>query len=345
MSELDQLRDVVEAKRRATGIVIPVYLPPGTDADLGSTMVRTTVAAFVREVEDPACLCVTVDGRDAGEDLVRDLAEEYGVATSCSEVNRGKLSSLRAGIQILLEKRGLSYFAAVDQDGDHFANELGNFVRAARHTEKSVSTDNVLVLGRRISRHRPMGLLRGELEELADRVLLDALHYRAAKSESPLRLQFALTLDEFPDFHSGYKLYTRRAAEAVFGGSPRLCGVDESCYYRHACEAVMTVEAMESGAWLVVVNRSTLDDQPVTAFGQLNRQRLVADKIIWPCKRLAVPVDFVDQWMRNHMPRLLLVTLVPEGREELLGIRRLVLEAWGASDETGPEPLARPEFM
>ena len=115
--------------------------------------------------------------------------------------------------------------------------------------------------------------------------------------------------------------------------------------HRHACEAVMTVEALESGAWLVVVNRSTLDEQPVTAFGQMNRQRLVADKIIWPLKRLAVPVEFVDQWLRNHMPRLLLVTLVPEGREELLEIRRLVLEAWGASDETGPEPLARPEFM
>ena len=56
---------------------------------------------------------------------------------------------------------------------------------------------------------------------------------------------------------------------------------------------------------------------------------MVADKIIWPCKRLGVPASFVDQWLRNHMPRLLLNTLAPEGKEELLQIRRLVLAAFG----------------
>ena len=72
--------------------------------------------------------------------------------------------------------------------------------------------EEVLVLGRRSSKQRPLGFLRGELEELADRVLLDALAYDAAVSGVPLRLECATAVEEYPDFHSGYKLFSRRTA-------------------------------------------------------------------------------------------------------------------------------------
>ena len=35
----------------------------------------------------------------------------------------------------------------------------------------------------------------------------------------------------------GYKLFTRATAADVFLSEPRLAGVPEDCYYRHACEA------------------------------------------------------------------------------------------------------------
>ena len=72
------------------------------------------------------------------------------------------------------EQTGNNNYAIVDQDGDHFAYELPNLVRAALHITSHNHRERVIVLGRRISRHRPMGLLRGELEEYADRILLDA---------------------------------------------------------------------------------------------------------------------------------------------------------------------------
>jgi len=187
----------------------------------------------------------------------------------------------------------------------------------------------VLVLGRRSSKHRPMGLLRGELEELADRILLDALYYDAARNGRPLPLEYATAHEEYPDFHSGFKLYSSGVLESVFLSEPERCGLDTDAYYRHGCEAVATVEALQAGARLVLVGRSTFNEQPVSSFGQYDRGRMVADKIIWPCKRLGVPAPFVDQWLRNHMPRLLLNTLAPEGKEELLQIRRLVLAAFG----------------
>jgi hypothetical protein len=92
-----------------------------------------------------------------------------------------------------------------------------------------------------------------------------------------------------------------------------------------------------------VANRSTVDEQPISTFGLLNRQQMVVDKIIWPCKRLGIPAAFVDQWLRNHMPRLLLGTLTPEGKGELLEIYHQVMGAYGISSEE--DPLMRPLFI
>ena len=103
----------------------------------------------------------------------------------------------------------------------------------------------------------------------------------------------------------------------------------------------MTVEALEHGTHLGIVNRSTLNEQPFTTFGLLNLSQLVADKIIWPCKRLDIPAAFVRQWMANHAPRLLLNTLAPAGQKELARIQELVLAAFGQEPDSGPplQPL------
>jgi hypothetical protein len=338
-------RQALSALRDATGVVIPVYLPEKVDSALATRLLLDTVHGCVREVERPEAICLSADGEGPSVAAADAVARECGVQYVAARRNRGKLSALRLGMKRLMENGRFKYLATVDQDGDHFPNELVNLVRAARHIEKSVAANRVMVLGRRISRHRPMGFLRGELEEFADRMLLDALQYNAAATGKPLQLQFTTALDEFPDFHSDFKLFSRAAAEAVFLSKPKLAGASEDAYYRHAVEAVLTVESVLAGAFLVSVNRSTLDEQPVTTFGLLNRQRMVADKIIWPCKRLKIPARFVAQWMSNHLPRLLLGSYLPDGREELLGIRCLVLSAFGLKCLPADSCIARPEFV
>ena len=321
-----------DAMRRHTGIVIPVYFPAAADSDLGRALLADNVRAYVQQVDDPGRVCLSVDGAAHGLEIAEALASECGVTAVCTPENKGKMNGLRHGVQALWEREELRYIAAVDSDGDHFANELLNLVRAATHVQAREGGE-VLVLGRRSSKHRPMGLLRGELEELADRVLLDALVFRAAHSGRPMQMEYATTHEEYPDFHSGFKLYSRGVVEPVFLAEPELCSLDPAAYYRHGCEAVAVVEALSAGARLVLVARSTFNEQPVSAFGQYNRERLVADKIIWPCKRLDIPPPFVGQWLRNHLPRLLLNTLVPEGKQELLQIRRLVLEAFDLPED------------
>ena len=332
--------------RRETGIVIPVYMPPGVDAGAGEALLRDTVAIYCRQVADPAVICLCVDGEACGADVVSRIADEYPISTSIVPENRGKLFAIRNGVRTLFDQRYFTYIALVDQDGDHFGNELLNFIRVARHIAGRIGSDQVLILGQRRSLHRPMGFLRGEMEELADRVLLDALHYHAAVTGRPLRLEYALAMDEAPDFHSGYKLVDRTTADAVFLGEPQLAGVDEACYYRHGVESVITVETLEAGAYLGTVTRSTINEQPISTFGLYNRIQLVADKMIWPCRRLGIPPRFVRQWLANHIPRLLLSTMAPEGRHELEQIRQAVMK--GVGEEQGgdeDEPLLQPLFV
>lgn len=333
-----------ETLRKRTGVVIPAYLSPDIDRVRGGCLLRDTVAAYARQVDDPTHVCICVDGEQHGADLASKLGQELGVSVHVAPLNRGKLAAARNGMGVLLAGGGLEYVAVVDQDGDHFANELLNLVRAAQHIVGHTGQDRVLVIGRRSSRHRPMGFLRGELEEFADRVLMDALCYHSAICGQPLRLEYAFSLDEFPDVHSGYKLFSRSVAEQVFRTDPRLEGVSESCYYRHACEAVMTVEALLHGAYLGTVNRSTFNEQPITTFGRYNIAQLVADKIVWPCRRLDIPLPFVRQWMANHTPRLLLQTLAPMGQDEVRRITGLVLSTLG---ESSPEvsPPIQPIFV
>jgi len=330
MVDIPSFQQASDVMHHRTGVVIPVYFPEDVDRTLGAALLRDNVGLYCEQVADPKRICLTVDGKAHGEDVVAALASDLGVSMCVGEVNRGKLNGVGNGMKYLLSEYDLDFLTVVDQDGDHFGNELLNFVRTALH----IGLERVLVLGNRVSRHMPMGLLRGELEELADRVLLDALSYYAVKTDRPLRLEYANVLDEFPDFHSGYKLFSRKSAEDVFLGEVQMAGCSETCYYRHACEAVMVVEALVNGGYLGVVNRRTLNEQPISTFGLYNRQELIADKMIWPCKRLDVPPHFVKQWLDNHIPRLLLGTMVPGGKEELGGIRKLVLEAFGV-DGTG----------
>ena len=326
-------------------MVIPVYFPQEIDTPCGEQLLRDTVASYVHHVADPAAICLSVDGADFGADIATRLANEFGVVSEVSPANHGKLHSAAVGVQKLLENPALRYFTVVDQDGDHFANELLNLVRAAESIRSQTGTDRILVLGQRRSRHHPMGFYRGELEELADRILLDALSYHAAISGVPLRLEYANALSEFPDFHSGYKLFDRSTAICVFTSEPKQMGTSNRCYYHHACEAVMTVEALLHEAYLGTVQRTTTNEQPVSTFNLYGNSRLTADMIIWPCKRLGVPLPFVRQWLANNTARLLLCTLAPEGKALVEEIGQIVINAFGNETEESETPHLRPPFV
>lgn len=341
------IHEAINALEAHSGVVIPVYLGRNNDPDQSLAILGSTVEMFVREVNDPQHICLAVDGPEAGIPIATEVSRIYGVQMVVGERNRGKFGALLHGMQTLFANDTLRYFAAVDQDGDHFGNDLLNFVRAALHIEGETGSEaRVMVLGNRASRHRPLGFLRAEQEELCNHLLFDALTYAATVSGHPLHLEYLTTTDPLPDFHSGYKFFSRATAHAVFAQEPPLMQLSETAAYRHACEAVMTVEAYLSGATLAAINRRTFDEQPLSLFANYNRASLAADMILWPCKRLGIPGNFVAQWLTNHLPTLLLGTLAPQGQSELLAIRDRVLTAYHLDPATiQPAPFTRPRFI
>ena len=345
MTQFIHFQHGTDVMRHETGIVVPVYLPPDVDTEMGERLLRDNVATFVQQVAGPASICLSVDGPECGLDAARAIAGDYNTEISTAPENKGKLNAVFHGMRTLLKHARFRYLAIVDQDGDHFGNELLNAVRTAEHIAAHNCSDQVMVLGQRRSRHRPMGFLRGDLEELADRVLMDVLLYHAAITGKPLRLEYPLLMDEYPDFHSGFKLFDRVTAQSIFQNEPDLAGASETCYFRHGVESVLTVEALEAGAYLGAFTRSTVNEQPISTFGLFNRIQLVADKIIWPSRRLKIPHQFIRQWMANHMPRLLLSTMAPEGKNELIKIRNTVLEGIGDTTAEDDAPLFQPLFI
>jgi len=348
------VHDAIHALENATGVVIPVYFGANTDPIHARAILGSTVEMYVREVNDPRSICLSVDGAEAGVAIAANVAETYKVRIATSERNRGKFGALLNGMKTLFADERFAWFAAIDQDGDQFGNDLLNFVRAAHHIVENSGGDIhssqeepcVMVLGNRASRHRPLGFLRAEQEELCNSLLMDALTYAATVSGKPLHLEYLTTTEKLPDFHSGYKLFSRATAHAVFAQEPPLMGLSENAAYRHACEAVMTVEAYLHGATLAAVNRRTFDEQPISTFAGYDRAHFAADMILWPCKRLGAPANFVAQWLANHLPTLLLATLIPQGQEELLAIRQLVLDGYDLDPAaTQPAPFTRPRFV
>jgi hypothetical protein len=329
----------------ATGLVIPVYFGPAADPAAATALLGSTVQMFVREVGAPQRIVLSVDGPGPAEAVARAVATQFNVQWIVGPVNRGKLGALLLGMQTLLADTQIEWCATVDQDGDHFGNELLNFVRAGQQVQTESGEEAVLVLGNRRSRARPLGFLRAEQETLCNLMLLDALTYHAAVTGRPLAQEYLTPHTPLPDFHSGYKLLSRSAAHAVFNQPPPLLGLDERAALRHAVEAVITVEAHLAGARLAAVARTTYDEQPISLFADLNRARLAADMILWPCLRLGVPAEFVAAWLANHLPALTLGSLLPQGQEELRAIRDWVLVAYGLDPAAFPATWARPRFL
>jgi hypothetical protein len=320
------VRSAIESLENHTGVIVPTYFGSNASLDDARGMLRNTAHLLLREVEDPRYICLSVDGSEVATLAAEQVAQEFGLLLTISEVNRGKLAAIRSGFTKLLIEVGenLEYVTVIDQDGDHFPNDLLNLIRCAFNVRRPSSTDRIVIIGHRRSPQRSLGFFRGELELLADNILLKALEFDAVQSEKPLPLQYVEFDNGYIDFHSGYKLFSIATAASILSSRPNFAGCSEEAYFRHACEAVMTLEAIKDGAVLATTARHTLKQHMFSTFDQLDRIRLIADKIIWPCKRLNVPYRFVSQWIQNYIPNLMLSTLTPQGKETLCAVQDIV---------------------
>jgi len=317
------------------GFVVPVWFPADTKASMRRRLLEVTLQdaeAFVR----PKHICLVNDGDAESEDLVEELSQSRGFQRIHLPENRGKEYAVTLGIRRLLEKEpSLEFLAVRDADGDHFIQDLPHLFRTAVAVHEA--TGSVLAIGRRNSLSQPMGWLRGQLETLQNRVLLDALRFNRAQAGTVLDLRFCVSYADFPDFQSGYKVYSRSAAERIFRfeEAARRGPFSPEEFWHYGTESVSVVEGVLNGVTLAEMNRATYRGQPVSGFGAFGANEFYGSVIAWILWRLGIPETESVLLLDNHIARLDL-WFQPEGRGLLLKIRETVASRLGLATPSHP---------
>jgi hypothetical protein len=328
-----QLMDVM---RRSLGMLIPVWFPP----TLSDDQVRDTLLDTLHDCEhflpwEHVVLVVDGDARSYAvvQDLQAACRQHHGQAFDVvySAENGGKGAAVLRGTQWFLEKNDLEYLTTRDADGDHALNDLVNLMRMALALQAGEDTDRVIVVGRRNHPHRALGWMRGEFESLLNRVLIDAVRFALAQRQQVLNTRHFSLAGEFPDLHSGYKIYSRRVCELMVERPwehPPWVGPE---IYRYGVEAVPFVEGVMAGASVGEITRLTREPD-FSGHDAFARPEANGSVLLWTFLRMGIKAIQAAAIIDNHMARMIMWS-DPQGRASLLELRRYVVEKLLASSQ------------
>jgi hypothetical protein len=321
--------NLMELTRHSLGMVIPVWFPPTvTDG-----RVRENLLATLRGCEhylpwEHVVLVVDGDARSAAivQELQGAWRQRHGQAFDVvySPENRGKGFAVFRGAEWFLERHDLHYLAVRDADGDHALNDLANLMRLTAVLRADTGSDALIIIGRRNHPHRALGWIRGEFETLLNRVLVESLRFAMARRQEVLKTQYFSLSDEYPDIHSGYKVYSRKICELIVQRTwerPPWVGAE---IFRYGVEAVPFVEGAMAGAIVGEVTRLTREPE-FSGHAAFARPETNGSVLLWAFLRLGITPQQATVLLDNHMSRLALWT-DPHGRESLVELRRYVSE-------------------
>jgi hypothetical protein len=321
-----QLMDLM---RRSLGMLIPVWFPPGLSDD----QVRETLFDTLHDCEHFLPwehIVLVVDGDARSYAVVQDLqascrqrhGQRFDVVYSAE--NGGKGSAVWHGMEWFLARPGLEYLVIRDADSDHALNDLVTLMRLAVVLHSNEGTDRLIVVGRRNHPHRTLGWMRGELETLLNRVLIDTVRFALAQRQQVLNTRYFSLSGEYPDLHSGYKIYSRRVCERIVERPWERSPWVGAEIYRYGVEAVPFVEGVMAGAIVGEITRLT-QEPDFSGHGAFARPETNGSVMLWTFLRLGIEAPQAAIILDNHLPRLTLWT-DPQGRAVLLELRRYVME-------------------
>jgi hypothetical protein len=332
--------------KASLAMVVPVWFP----RDTPESRMHALLSGVVSDVElfvEPRNVLLYVDGCPHAEPVAWRVVEEsaarlpepFGLTVAAA--NQGKGGAVATAFEELLLDASIQYLCVRDCDGDHSIYDLPHLLRLARQIEEAERCDLVAVCGRRFSLHRPLGFWRGEYELITCEVTWEALKLALAREGRSPTAQYVTAYSRAPDIQSGYKLYTRRAAELA-ARSIRRADAQHSDLgmLGWGVELVPFVEIHLARGIFGEMQRLAWQTQPVTSFDQSSRCEEYARELIWVFKRLAIEPEPARRLLDAVLPRSLLYQ-DPSGRQELLRMRRLVLDALGGPLDRG---ISLPDF-
>ena len=288
--------------------IVPVWYPEDLPETSAAELLAQTLGD-VERVSRPEHVCLVVDGQPRWAPVAGAAAERLTEDGDKPHVlvlpeNQGKGAAVRAGLERMLDATDCPCFVVRDADGDHFTNDVPSLFRLSRQIQGDTGNRNVLVVGARVDRRRPMGLVRGELERWVAGFIWDALRYGLAARGRAVDATFLGPYDRTPDLLSGFKLYTREAARLGAEGMARaMDDHPELRMGRYGGEVVPPVETLLAGGVVGQMARGTLEGQPVSGFASLKRLDVYPSRILWTAKRLELPPAVTLQLFDNAVAR------------------------------------------
>lgn len=321
----------ISRARELTAVVVPVYFSPEVDGREIRSILENTFADNALFCHPERVLAV-VDRETRAEAVLLEAKPDssfYGLPVHILEVNQGKAGAVREGLSELLKRTDVSYFVTRDCDGDHVIEDLPRMVSLADAIGRDTGKELITVFGVRPSLAKPMGWVREAWERLTNAIFLDAVQFLLAREGRILNQRY---WNGYPlDAQSGYRVYSRRAAERAvecLSGLP-----DDRTLLTFACELLPFVALALEGGVIGQVQRLTLVEQPVSSYRNVSLAGVYGRLLQHLLDRYAISLDQLLEIFDNHLVATPLY--FTDFREDLLECRRQL------APEAPPPWLAR----
>jgi len=328
--------------RRHVACVTPVYFT----ADVPRDRIPDMLAATLDDTElfvEPDNIVLVIDGvpwvGDVLEPVLASYADRAGAPCRVMmlEDNLGKGGAVAAAFEDLLSQGELTHFAIRDDDADHCIYDLPDLFSLSRQMADAEGTALTIANGRRVEIHRPLGMARGFMEAMLNGITCDAIRFRLAREGRALNTRWHSAYAEVPDLESGYKVYSRTAAEAFVTGIEAAQALCPDLRMGHfGVEIVPTTEVLLAGGVMGEMMRTTMQSQPVSMF--MAGEKLAScfgGEATWLFRRLGIPADVADTLMCNAIARCGYGRSA-EGAAVLRDFRSFILDRLGAPPVTRP---------
>ncbi len=320
-----------EHMRRTVGSVIPIWFGEETPPEHMLELLSRTLAD-AELVVAPERLVLVVDGCPRAEQPTREAAEQFAARAGAQpqlivkQKNSGKGGAVCSGFERLLEDDAVEVLNIRDCDGDHDIWDLPQLYGLFATVRDRIASDDLFVLGCRGSLSRSMGFARSELEHVLNRVTIDAANAALAEVGECVDERYTARYGRVPDFQSGYKLYSRSAAEVLCESlSEAQATRPELRVPWWGVEFVPTVELLLRGFTPAALHRLTWDGQPQTTFDETDLAEAYACQIAWLYERLGLPATVAMPLLDNALTACEYLT-AHGGVEVIAELRRRVIE-------------------
>jgi hypothetical protein len=324
--------------------VVSAWFPESMLRERMLSYLRLTLAD-VELYSQPRNVLLVVDGCPHAEGVAQQAADEVDgrAGEACRLVinadNQGKGGSVATGLQLLLDEGEVEYLVARDCDGDHDTHDAARLFRRALTVQEREQTDDLFVVGSRRSPQMSLSWARGEYELLLNRATVEACNARLAADGRWVDLRYALPDTRYPDFQSGYKLYTRRTAQANIESITAAHERDPEAEVRWwGAEFVTVTDLLLGGAIPVEVSRLSYDLQPQTTFDESDRVHAFGRQSVWLFHHLQTPPDIARRITDNAISRSPLRTAAGLW-DELVRFREYIRTGAYSDSDWGDPPL------